>query len=92
MARASYGERDYAYGQRMLTLRTILGLTQTELADTPGVSRRAVAQWEGGHSYPKVDHLKRIIALAMQQQAFATGHEAEEIRELWKAARQKVLF
>src|SRR6266702_3920143 len=44
--RYSYRERDYAFGQMMLTLRTTIGLTQAGLADRLGVSRRAVAEWE----------------------------------------------
>ncbi|HEV2662961.1 MAG TPA: helix-turn-helix transcriptional regulator, partial [Ktedonobacteraceae bacterium] len=90
MTKSLYGERDYAYGQRMLTLRTALGLTQAGLAAELGVSRRAVAQWEGGLGYPNVDHLKGVITLAVLKQVFAPGREAEDIREFWKAARQKV--
>lgn len=33
MKRSPYGERDYAFGQRMLTLRTQIGLTQGGLAE-----------------------------------------------------------
>jgi transcriptional regulator with XRE-family HTH domain len=87
-----YGERDYAFGQAMLTLRTSIGLTQAVLADLLQVSRRAVAEWEAGSSYPKAGNLKQIIALEVQQQAFASGREVEEIHALWKAARQKVLL
>ena len=87
-----YGERDYAFGQAMLTLRTSIGLTQAGLADLLHVSRRAVAEWEADSSYPKADHLKRLIALGVQQQAFAAGREVEEILALWKAAHQKVLL
>src|SRR5438874_7296189 len=90
MKRSSYGERDYAFGQSMLTLRTKLGLTQAELADRLGVSRRAVGEWELGSSYPKAEHLKALLALAVGQQAFAAGREEEEIRAFWKAAHQKV--
>jgi transcriptional regulator with XRE-family HTH domain len=92
MKRFSYGERDYAFGQAMLTLRTSVGLTQAGLADLLGVSRRAVGEWEAGSSYPKAEHLKHLIELAVKQQAFPTGQEAEEIRALWQAARQKVLL
>src|SRR2546421_1504074 len=90
--RYSYGERDYAFGQMILTLRTTIGLTQAGLADQLGVSRRAVAEWEAGSSYPKAERLKQLVELGVQQQAFATGREAEEIRALWRAAHQKVLL
>src|SRR6266404_1438091 len=86
------GERDYAFGQAMLGLRTAIGLTQTGLAEYLGISRRAVGEWEAGSSYPKAERLKHLIELAVQQQAFAAGREVEEIRALWKAARQKVLL
>ena len=46
MKRFSYRERDYSFGQAMLTLRTTIGLTQAGLADLLGVSRRAVGEWE----------------------------------------------
>jgi transcriptional regulator with XRE-family HTH domain len=76
----SYRERDYAFAQLMLTMRTTIGLTQAGLADRLGVSRRAVAEWEGGLSYPKAERLQQLITLGVQQQAFAAGREAEEIR------------
>ena len=53
MKRYSYRKRDYAFAQMMLTLRTTLGLTQAGLAEVLGISRRAVAEWEAGLSYPK---------------------------------------
>ncbi len=92
MKKSSYSERDYAFGEMMQMLRTNIGLTQAELADRLGISRRAVAEWEGGSAYPKANHLKEVIALGVQQQAFAAGREAEEIRALWQAAHQKVLL
>jgi transcriptional regulator with XRE-family HTH domain len=92
MKQHPYRERDYAFGQVMLTLRTAIGLTQAELADFLGISRRAVGEWEAGNSYPKGEHLKRFIALALKKQAFPVGHEAEQVRSLWQAAHQKVLL
>jgi transcriptional regulator with XRE-family HTH domain len=86
------GDPDYAYGRLMLTLRTTIGLTQKRLANHLGISRRAVGEWEAGNSYPSVEHLKALIGLAVRNQAFAAGHEVEEIRLLWKVARQKVLL
>ncbi len=92
MNRSLYGERDYAFGKLILTLRTHIGLTQTGLAQRLGVSRKAVAGWEGGNSYPTAEHLQQLIALAMRASAFPAGREAEEIGALWQAAHQKVLL
>jgi transcriptional regulator with XRE-family HTH domain len=92
MKQFAYRERDYAFGQMMLTLRTTIGLTQEGLSDLLGVSRRAVGEWEQGSSYPKAEHLKQFIALAVEHQAFSSGREAEEIRTLWRATHQKVLL
>jgi len=92
MKRFSYSERDYAFGQIMLTLRTNIGLTQAGLGERLRVSRRAVARWEAGSSYPTAERLKQLITLGVQQQAFPAGREEEEIRALWRAAHQKVLL
>jgi WD40 repeat protein/transcriptional regulator with XRE-family HTH domain len=88
----SYRERDYAFGQMILTLRTHIGLTQEGLGERLGVSRRAVAHWEAGLNYPDNEHLQQLIALGVQQRIFPAGQEAEEIRALWLAAHQKVLL
>ena len=87
-----YRERDYAFGNLCVTLRTAIGVTQGELARLLGVTERAIQTWEGGSSYPKVNSLKRFIEVCVQHQAFAAGHEEEEIRALWQAARQRVLL
>jgi transcriptional regulator with XRE-family HTH domain len=92
MKRSLYREHDYAFGQRILTLRTHIGLTQAGLAELLGISRRAVAEWEAGSTYPKAEHLKQFIALGVELQAFPAGREAEEIRTLWQAAHQKLRF
>ncbi len=46
MKRFSYGERDYTFGQVMLSLRTAMGLTQADLAERLGVSRKAIGRWD----------------------------------------------
>ena len=92
MKRHVYHERDYAFGQLILALRTTIGLSQAGLGERLRISRRAVAEWEGGLGYPKAERLKQLIALGMQQHAFAAGREEQEIRALWKAAHQKVLL
>jgi WD40 repeat protein/transcriptional regulator with XRE-family HTH domain len=92
MTRHSYHERDYTFGQTMLTLRKRIGLTQASLAGLLGVSRRAVGEWETGLNYPKAQHLQHLIELCVQQQVFAPEQEEAEIRTLWKTAHQRVLL
>jgi uncharacterized membrane protein YhaH (DUF805 family)/DNA-binding XRE family transcriptional regulator len=82
MTRHSYQERDYAFGQVMLKLRTNIGLTQAGLANLLGVSRRAVGEWEAGSNYPKAEHLQHFIGLCVQQHVFAPEREEEQIRAL----------
>jgi transcriptional regulator with XRE-family HTH domain len=92
MTRHSYHERDYAFGQVMLKLRTSMGLTQAGLAHLLGVSRRAVGEWEAGSNYPKAERMQHFLELCVQQRAFAPGQEEEEIRTLWKTAHQRELL
>ena len=92
MKRYSYGERDYSFGQRMLTLRTNIGLTQAGLAQLLSVSRRAVSEWEAGSNHPTAGHLQHFLGLCVQQRVFAPGREEAEIRALWQAAHQKVFL
>jgi predicted ATPase/transcriptional regulator with XRE-family HTH domain len=92
MKRTSYREYDYGFGQLILTMRSAMGLTQAGLAQKLGLSRRSIADWEAGAKYPKAAHLRHLIVLAVAQRAFHAGREAEEIRELWSAARQRELL
>jgi WD40 repeat protein/transcriptional regulator with XRE-family HTH domain len=92
MTRHSYRERDYTFGQTMLTLRTSIGLTQASLADLLGVSRRAVGEWEAGSTYPQAEHFQHFLELCVQQHVFTPEREEEEIRALWKTAHQRVLL
>ena len=85
-----YRDRDYAFGQAVLTLRTATRLTQAEMAMQLGVSRKAVGEWEAGLTYPKAERLKALIVLALGRLAFPAGREEEEIRAFWQAAHQKV--
>src|SRR5215471_18064105 len=92
MTRHSYRERDYAFGQTMLSLRTRMGLTQAGLADLLRISRHAVGEWETGLNYPKAHHLQHFVALCVRASVFAPGREEAEIRALWKTAHQRVFL
>ena len=76
----------------MLALRTKIGLTQVGLAKVLRISRRAVGDWEAGNAYPKPEHLKQLILLAIDHQAFPESAISEEVRALWQAAHQKLLL
>ncbi len=71
MKRHSYRERDYDFGQAMLSLRMRMGLTQAGMADLLKISRHAVGEWEAGLNYPKALHLQHFVALCVQQRVFA---------------------
>jgi len=92
MTRHSYRERDYAFGQAMLSLRTRMGLTQAGLADLLQISRHAVGEWEAGLNYPKAHHLQHFVALCVRASVFTPGREEAEIRALWKTAHQRVFL
>ena len=51
-----------AIGRRLLTLRTLSGLTQANLAERVGVSKRSILKWESGAAYPNEAHLRRLLA------------------------------
>jgi WD40 repeat protein/transcriptional regulator with XRE-family HTH domain len=90
MRRSEYPDRDYGFGQQILVLRTASNLTQSGLAELLGVSRQAVVGWEAGSSRPSAHHLKHLIELCLQHNAFHSGQEVEEIRALWQGARVRV--
>lgn len=92
MRGSTYHERDYAFGQTILAVRTRVGLTQAELAKILGVSRKAIGDWERGSSYPQATHLKQFIALAIHHRAFPDGRVVEGVRAMWESAHQKVLI
>jgi len=83
-----YRQRNYAFGQQLLTLRTRASLTQIALAEHIGVHRRSVQDWETGESYPKAETLHRLLALFLAQGVFTTGQEVEEAAQLWEQASQ----
>lgn len=89
--KTSYRELDYESGRTIQTLRNKICLTQAGLAEYLGVSARTVREWEAGGNYPRAEHLKALIALAIKSQVFSKGSEAEEIRKLWKVTHQKWL-
>lgn len=54
---------DIKTGLRIREYRTRAHLTQEALAEQLGVSRQAVAKWEGGQSVPSMENLLRLCEL-----------------------------
>src|SRR5207248_11215980 len=86
---ADLHQRENAFGRSCAELRKSMGLTQRALAGLLGISEQAVGQWERGKRSPTVEHLKRLLALGIQRQAFPSGQEHEEAQHLWLTARQQ---
>src|SRR5262245_57062596 len=83
-----YKNQKYEVGQRLLTLRVRTRLTQIDLAGLIGVNRRSIQKWQGGATYPKEDHLQRLIAVFLERSAFTPGREREEAEALWVQVSQ----
>jgi WD40 repeat protein/transcriptional regulator with XRE-family HTH domain len=75
-------------GRRLLALRTLSGLTQVQLADRLGVSKRSILNWESGAAYPTEAHLRHLIETFVAQQAFTSGQEQAEAQALWEQISQ----
>jgi WD40 repeat protein/transcriptional regulator with XRE-family HTH domain len=81
-----YKVTDDRFGRRALTLREKAGLTQAEVAQTLGVSKRTIQYWESGTSFPGAANLKQLIELLLQHTAFHSGRERDEAEQLWVQA------
>lgn len=51
---------DYAFGNKILELRTQIGLSQTELAGMLGLTDKAVSKWETRKSKPRTNVIKKL--------------------------------
>ena len=55
---------DYAFGNKILELRTQLKLSQAELAEMFGVTDKAVSKWETGKSKPTTNVIRKLSAIS----------------------------
>ncbi len=81
-----------AFGRSCVRLRKSMGLTQQALGRLLGISEQAIQHWERGVRSPKPEHLKRLLALCLQQHAFTPSREHEEAQQLWRAAGKPADF
>ncbi len=83
-----YKPRVYEIGQRLLELRSQTGLTQTELGQLIGVSKRSILKWEGGAGFPNETHLRHLLEVFVARAAFTAGEERAEADALWQQVSQ----
>src|SRR5262245_19247625 len=88
MARHHYKLRTHEIGQRLVAFRNQTGLTQTELGQLIGVSRRSILKWEGGEGVPNGAHLHHLLEVFVGRKALTAGHELAEAEALWEAVSQ----
>ena len=63
--------------EKILALRTQLGLSQGELAEKLEVSRQSVSKWETAQSVPELDKLIRLAGEPPRPEAETGGAEPE---------------
>ncbi len=92
------------FGERLVELRKLHGLTQYDLADAIGTTQRTISYYEneGGHPQaPVMAHLARALNVSTdellgvtksvrtsQSRKATANHEDPEIRRVWKKFQQ----
>ena len=66
-------QEENTFGRSCAQLRERMGLTQRELATLLDISEQTVGRWERDKRAPTAQHLKHLLALALQRQAFTPG-------------------
>jgi len=65
------------FGQRLTGERKRLALSQAEIADQIGVSKRSVIDWEADAASPKADYLVKMSGLGLDVTYVLTGHHVD---------------
>src|SRR5260370_29461168 len=84
-----YKPRDFAFAQRLLSLRKRTGLTQEAVALHVEVTEKAIRNWEGGSNYPSEANLRKLLELYLDQDAFAAGQQQDDGRTLWQQSHER---
>ncbi len=70
----------------LLRHRGRTGLTQRDLAERLGTTRRSIQDWESGAYYPSAERLQVLIVVLLESGGLTVGREAIEAHDLWAAA------
>src|SRR5437879_811760 len=70
----------------LLRHRGRTGLTQRDLAERLGTTRRSIQDWESGAYYPTAERLQALILVLLESGGLTVGREGIEAHDLWAAA------
>lgn len=74
--------RDYAFGNRITSLRTELGFSQFQLGKLLGVSDKAVSKWENGNAKPRMATCYRLAdVLGVSLNELLSSGSSEDTRQ-----------
>ena len=79
------GSHTESFAGLLLRHRGRTGLSQRELAERLGTTRRSIQDWESGAYYPSAERLQVLIRVMLESGGLTVGHEAVEVHELWAA-------
>jgi WD40 repeat protein/transcriptional regulator with XRE-family HTH domain len=82
----NYRPLDYEFGSLIQSYRRKAKLTQRQLAEMVGISKRSVLNWEAGSSYPQIHHLRQLVSIFLDRGCFNRQEEQTEAQFLWEKA------
>jgi transcriptional regulator with XRE-family HTH domain len=84
-SRAAQDSEGESFAGLLLRHRGRTGLSQRDLAERLGTTRRSIQDWESGAYYPGVERLQALILVLFEFGGLTVGREQQEASELWAA-------
>ena len=84
-SRAAGESEGESFSGLLLRHRGRTGLSQRDLAERLGTTRRSIQDWESGAYYPGVERLQALILVLFEFGGLTVGREQQEANELWTA-------
>ncbi len=91
VAGAPEGDAGEGLGARLQRLRSLRGLTQSQLAERAGVSEAAVCAWEKGKSHPRPNRIERLAEiLAVSKLELLNTDAASSVADVVRQSRERI--
>ena len=84
-SRAAQESEGESFAGLLLRHRGRTGLSQRDLAERVGTTRRSIQDWESGAYYPSAERLQSLIRVLLASGGLTAGREQQEANELWTA-------